>query len=259
MRYRRLAIAGVALVAAIGLSGCGRSQDRAETSAPGGAPAAEAAKQADPAAELAAAAAKLGEQSMKVRMEMAGGISMSGVADPKAQKADMSMSTGTGTGGTDVKTLRIGNDMWMKFSGSLGTLAGDGKWMHLNITELSSGSAYGLSGDPAAAEKMIKATAAVQRTGDHAFKGTLDLTKAQTVGKEAVKALGDKATAVPFTAKTDEAGRLVEMTVDMGGIAPVAGTMTSTYSDFGTPVTVQAPPASQVEELPSQLKGILNA
>jgi hypothetical protein len=212
------------------------------------------AKQADPAAELAAAAAKLGEQSMKVRMEMAGGVSVSGVADPKAQTADMSMSTGTGSGGTDIKMLRVGNDMWMKFGGSLGTLAGNGKWMHLDIKEMVNG-AYG---DPAATAKMINATANVQRTGDHAFKGTLDLTKAQTVSKAAVKAMGDKANAVPFTARTDETGRLVELTVDMGGIAPGAGTMKSTYSDFGTPVSVKAPPAAQVEELPSQLKGILN-
>jgi hypothetical protein len=254
MRNRRLAIAGFALVTAIGLAGCGPSQDKTATTAPAGAPAAEVAKQADPAAELAAAAAKLGEQSMKVRMEMAGGVSVSGVADPKAQTADMSMSTGTGSGGTDIKMLRVGNDMWMKFSGSLGTLAGNGKWMHLDIKEMANG-AYG---DPAATAKMIDATANVQRTGDHAFKGTLDLTKAQTVGKAAVKAMGDKANAVPFTARTDETGRLVELTVDMGGIAPGAGTMKSTYWDFGTPVTVKAPPAAQVEELPSQLKGILN-
>jgi hypothetical protein len=255
MRNRRLAIAGFALVTAIGLAGCGPSQHKTATSAPAGAPAAEVAKQADPAAELAAAAAKLGEQSMKVRMEMAGGVSVSGVADPKAQTADMSMSTGTGSGGTDIKMLRVGNDMWMKFSGSLGTLAGNGKWMHLDIKEMVNG-AYG---DPAATAKMINATANVQRTGDHAFKGTLDLTKAQTVSKAAVKAMGDKANAVPFTARTDETGRLVELTVDMGGIAPGAGTMKSTYSDFGTPVSVKAPPAAQVEELPSQLKGILNA
>lgn len=252
MRNRRLAIAGLALVTAVGLAGCGPSQDKAAPSAPAGAPA-EVAKQADPAAELAAAAAKLSEQSMKVKMETVGGLRVSGVADPKARTADMSMSTGTGSGG-DVKMLRVGNDMWMKFSGSLGALAGDGKWMHVDIRDMANG-AYG---DPAAAEKMIKATANVQRSGDHAFKGTLDLTKAQTVSKQAVKAMGEKATAVPFTAKTDGTGRLVEMTVDMEGIAPGAGTMKTTYSDFGTPVSVKAPPAAQVEELPSQLKGILN-
>jgi hypothetical protein len=45
----------------------------------------------------------------------------------------------------------------------------------------------------------------------------------------------------------------------MSGIAAKAGTMKTTYSDFGTPVSVEAPPASQVEELPSQLKGVLTA
>ena len=36
------------------------------------------------------------------------------------------------------------------------------------------------------------------------------------------------------------------------------GKVRTTYSDFGTPVSVEAPPAADVEELPAQLSSLLN-
>jgi hypothetical protein len=234
MRNRRLAIAGLVLTTAIGLTGCARTSD--------GTPSGATTRSADPTAELADAAVKLTQQSMKVTMELTGGLRMTGVADPKADKAQMEMTIGTGAGaGTDgtAQIRKIGKDMWMRFSGSMGALDG------------ISGS------DPAAAAKMIKAASNVKRTGDHRYSGVLDLTKAQTVDSKVVGSLGEKAKAVPFTAATDEQGRLIEMTVDLSGVGPAAGVLKTTYSDFGTPVSVTAPPASDVRELPSQLKGIV--
>jgi hypothetical protein len=255
MRNRRLAIAGLVLTTAIGLTGCARTSD--------GTPSGATTRSADPTAELADAAVKLTQQSMKVTMELTGGLRMTGVADPKADKAQMEMTIGTGAGaGTDgtAQIRKIGKDMWMRFSGSMGALdgLGKGKWMHLDISTLGDGSAFGISGsDPAAAAKMIKAASNVKRTGDHRYSGVLDLTKAQTVDSKVVGSLGEKAKAVPFTATTDDQGRIIEMTVDLTGIGPATGVLKTTYSDFGTPVSVTAPPASDVRELPAQLKGIL--
>jgi hypothetical protein len=250
MTIRRLTIAGVTLVAAIGLSGCGPSEDKAAT--PAGAPA--TTQQADASGALAAAATKLAEESMHVDITMAGGVSMTGDADSKAQTADMSMTLGTSS--TDkLRMIRVGKDMWIQAGGSLGALVGgSGKWMHLDISQMSN--AIG-SGDPATAAKMLQSAADVQSVGDHQFKGTIDLTKTQATSS-AVKSLGEQAKAVPFTAKTDDQGRLVEMKVDMSGVASGAGMLTSTYSDFGTPVSVKAPPKSKVVEAPAQLKGLMN-
>jgi hypothetical protein len=255
MRNRRLAIVGLVLTTAIGLTGCARTSDGPPAAA------ARSAASADPATELAAAAGKLTEQSMKVTMELTGGVTMTGVADPKTDRAQLEMTIGTGTGTAGTAQIRkIGKDMWMKFSGSVGALdgLGKGKWMHLDISTLGDGDAFGISGsDPAAAAKMIKAASNVQRTGDHRYSGVLDLTKAQTVDSKVVGSLGEKAKAVPFTATTDDQGRIIEMTVDLSGVGPATGVLKTTYSDFGTPVSVTAPPASDVRELPSQLKGLV--
>ena len=259
MRNRRLAIAGLVLTTAIGLTGCARTSEPT----PAGATTPNAAQPADPTAELSAGALKLTQQSMKVTMDLTGGVRMTGVADPKADTAQMEMTLGTGTDSSTDGTARIrkiGKDMWLKFSGAMGALdgLGKGKWMHLDLSTLGEGGAFGMSGsDPAAAAKMIKATSNVQRTGDHRYSGVLDLTKAQTVDSKLVGSLGEKAKAVPFTAATAEQGRLIEMTVDLRGVGPAAGLLKTTYSDFGTPVSVTAPPASDVRELPSQLKGIV--
>jgi hypothetical protein len=254
MRIRRLTIAGVALVAAIGMAGCGPTEDKAAPAA-SAAPVATTTKPADAATELAAAATKLGTESMRVKMTMGGGVSMSGVADSAAQKADMTMDLGAQAG--EMRMVRIGKDVWMKFGGAMAQLTGGKKWLHMDMQKLDNG-ALG-SSDPAEAAKTLQSAANVQRVGEHEFKGTLDLTKSPGLaGKDAAKELGAKGKAVPFTATTDDQGRLVEMTVDMTSLAAEAGTLKSTYSDFGTKVSVTAPPKSDVGEMPKELAGLVN-
>jgi hypothetical protein len=251
MRIRRLTIAGVALVAAIGVAGCGPTDDKAAPAAP----VATTTKPVDATTELAAAATKLGSQSMRVKMTMGGGVSMSGVADSAAQTADMTMNLGAEAG--EMKMVRIGKDIWMKFDGALAQLTGGKKWLHMDMQQVDNG-ALG-SSDPAQAAKSLQSAANVQRVGDHEFKGTLDLTKSPGLaGKSAAKELGAKANAVPFTATTDDQGRLVAMTVDMTSISAEAGTLKSTYSDFGTKVSVTAPPKADVTEMPKELAGLVN-
>ena len=106
---------------------------------------------------------------------------------------------------------------------------------------------------------MINTAATVTKTGDTPFKGVLDLTRAPDLARKTIAGLGAKAAAVPFTAQTDLKGRLIQLIVDMGAVSPGAGRMGFAYSDFGTPVTVQAPPAAQVTEMPKELLSLVNA
>jgi hypothetical protein len=258
MGNRRLVIAGVALVATLGLTACGGATTTGtadkKTAAVATTPAADAA------ADLTAAAVKLTAQSAKVTMDMTGGVSMTGVTDPKAGSTEMTMKTGAEAGGATVLLRKIGTDMWMKFTGSMSQLGGfgNGKWMHVDTKALGAGSAFDTSStDPATAAQMLKNAVTVERVGDHGFKGTIDMTKAQTAVSKAVTGLGDKAKAVPFTATTDNDGRLIQMTIDMSALSAEAGTMKMAYSDFGTPVSVTAPPKADVVELPAQLKGLM--
>lgn len=266
MRNRRLAIAGLALVAAVGLAGCGPTGT--STTSGSGAPAGSAAATGaaaglTPEKELAAAATKLGEQSMRIDMDMAGAMSMSGKADPKTGLAEMSMTLGA-LGDTKVELRKVGDDLFMKFGGGMGkSLTKDSAkpWMHLDASKIADGSSFNIlpKDDPGGAKAMLAAMTGVQKTGDRAFKGTLDLTKMPQYQKRGLDALGDKATKVPFTATADAEGRLTEMTMDMSGLGAGSGKVKTTYSDFGTPVDVEAPPASQVGELPKELSGLVNA
>jgi hypothetical protein len=267
LRNRRLAIAGLALVATLGLAGCGPTEDKAGTGTPParatGAAAKADAGQADPKAELAAAAAKLGQESMKIDMAMAGALSMTGVVDPQAGTAKMSMKLGAAADGGKMEVRQVGNDTYLKLGGSLAALL-RGKstkpWLHVDAAKLTEGSNINImpKDDPGSTKALLTAVTKVERVGDHGFRGTIDLTKSPKYNKGSnLAALGAKATNVPFTAKTDGQGRLTELTMDMSAVAAGAGKVKSTYSDFGTPVSVKAPPASEVDELPSELSSLL--
>jgi hypothetical protein len=251
MRIRRLTIAGVALAAAIGVAGCGPTDDKAAPAAP----AATTTKPADAATALGAAAAKSSAQTLRMTLTMSGaGVTMSGVSDPKTKNSDMKMNLGA-LGG-DAQMVRIGDDLYIKFSNSAITQFTGGKaWIHMNMA--GTGSPLGTV-DPIQAAKALESAATVERVGDHDFKGTLDIAKAQELmGQKAPASAPAGAKSMPFTAKTDDQGRLIEMTVDMSAYSPQAGTMKTTYSDFGTPVSVTAPPKSQVGEMPDQLKKMM--
>jgi len=266
MGNRRLAIAGLALVVALGLAGCGPDDDKARSGA--GATAADKTTEAvadnlDPAAELSAAAKRLGEQSVRIKTDMAGALSINGVADPKAGVARMSMDMSALSQDTKIEVRKVGEDVYLKFSGSMAKMiggAGSGKpWMHVDASKIAEGSSFKLpKDDPAGSKAMIDAMTKVERVGEHNFKGLLDPAKMQR-NQASLKALGTKTAAVPFTATTDDQGRLTELTLDMSALGAGAGKMKTTYSDFGTPVTVEAPPAAEVGELPKELSGLLNA
>ncbi|WP_067507957.1 hypothetical protein [Actinoplanes sp. TFC3] len=267
MKTRRPLIASLALVAALGLTGCGPNGGESATgSGSNGAVSQEAAKDLTPEADLAAAAQKLNTETMKIDMDMAGAMSMTGVADGKNGTTEMSVTMGAVSKDSKMVMRKVGPDLYMKVGGELGKLMGGNsskEWMHLDAAKLGQGSSlnFGSKDDPAGAKAMLDVVTQVERVGDNGFKGTLDLTKSPRYNKDqnSLKALGDKATKVPFEAKKDSEGRLTELSFDMSGMGTGAGKVVTKYHDFGTPVSVEAPPASQVQEMPSQLSGILNA
>jgi hypothetical protein len=194
-------------------------------------------------------------------MTMAAGLNAEGVANADGSQADMTMTMDMGGESTKIAMRKIGDDVYVKFDGALGARLGGkgGKWMHADASRLPAGSAFAMQGNPKDASKLIAATTNVEKTGEGSYQGVLDMTKAPNTNKKSLEALGDKAKAVPFTAKVDDQGRLTELVVDLGAIAPGAGQMTTTYSDFGTEVSVKAPPAGNVVEMPAELAGAVGA
>jgi hypothetical protein len=246
MNTRRLTTAGVALVAAIGfaLAGCSSNGSTGGAAAEPTASATSAA-QLEPREELAAAIEKLNDETVKVTFAMTG-FSGTGALDPAGQKMRLSAETGLGSQIVKINMITLGQDVYMKLDGL--PMASD-KWQHIDATKLGNGNQLRQmsSGDPIGANNLLKGIADVQRTGEDSFQGTLDFTKASTDPKT-VEALGDKVKAVPFTARTDGQGRLTQLTVDMQSIQPGLGPIKATYSDYGVPVDVEKPAASEVEE-----------
>ncbi|MEV6816632.1 hypothetical protein [Micromonospora sp. NPDC051296] len=247
MRIRRLATTGVALATALslGLTGCVPTATRDAAS-----PSASASSApADPRAELTAALEQLNKQSAQVEL-VSPIMNASGALDPLSKTSDMTLDMGAMG---KMQMVSSGDDVYLKMSGKL---AGPSdKWLHLDIAKLGDDSQLKTmaDGDPGNVTGMIKSIVAVERTGPGSFAGTLDYTKSVGEDSDLVQTFGDKAAAVPFTATVDADGRLTELIIDMTALDPSLGEMRVTYFNFGSPVTVRTPPASEVETAPAEL------
>jgi hypothetical protein len=247
-------------VAALALAGCAvfavgcKSTDTAARAGSKSAAVPATAKAASAAGELIAAADKMRATSYKFSAT-GGGVTLQGAADPpnKTVTMDSVMS---------MKVIVVDGQFYMKFpKGVPGTeaLGGGDKWLHLDASKLAVGG-LGIQdpGDPA--YNSLKAATSVQKVGDKHYKGTLDLTKtpAFAANSKLRSTIGDSAKAVPFEATIDDNGRLSTMDTT----TTVNGTdikQHTTFSDFGTTVTVTKPAPSEVIEAPESIYGILSA
>ncbi|MER7890599.1 hypothetical protein AB0C04_10945 [Micromonospora sp. NPDC048909] len=250
MKTRRLATTGVALVAALGLglTGCGKQTGADDPAANGNASGAPASSvPADALGKLTAAAQKINEQSLRMKTESSV-LNGGGVMDPTNKTADMTMDLGTQG---KIRMLIVGNDAYLKVTGATSLPK---KWLHMDATKLGESGQLNLmpEGDPGGANKLIKSVVEVKETAPGSFAGTMDYTRSVPNDKD-IAALGDKAKAVPFTATMDAEGRLTQTAVDISALHESLGTMTTTFSDFGTAVNVSKPPAADTQEAPAEL------
>lgn len=259
MRIRRLAVAAVAVAALAGFTGCASGSKSPATDAgksPAAAPASSAP--ADAGAELAAAGDKFAGTSVRLDVTATSGIKITGAVDADRQKIQSTTNSPLGT----LTHRQVGNDLYVQAKGQIGSSIGatPGKWMHIDLAEVPASSAlHPVNNDPSKAMRMLTTNSGVTKTGEHTFAGKLDLTQSSFVNPAALKSLGVNATAVPFTAETDAEGRLVELVLDLEAIGAGAGKMTAKYSDYGVPVTVTAPPAAQVVEMPAKARKAMGA
>lgn len=215
------------------------------------APSASPAAPEDPRAALRAAARKLGEQPLRFSMEMGTVMSASGLMDPQARKGDMRMEIKAGEP-MKIRMITIAGDLYFRYSGKAAAAMGD-TWLRVDGRKVPAGSGMDLmpEGDPAGANKLMTGLAEVRSDGPGRFAGTLDASKSATANKDALKAFGDKAKNVPFTAEVDQQGRLTRIALDMSTLSPMMPQMVTRYTDFGTPVKVTRP--ANAKEMPAEL------
>jgi hypothetical protein len=257
VKSRHLTTAALSLMTAFALAvaGCGGSDGAGANNKP-------AAQVQDPTTALAEASKKLSQNSFAVNATLGTAGTMTGKMDPAGNRGVLSSKV-TAEGTTVKFDIRvIDTDFYLKMDVGGAALPGmdPKKWIHLDGTKLPANSSLGVKPgelDPANAEKVLKAATKVERVGDRGFKGTLDFSKLQGVAgisKKDVTGLADKGKSVPFEARVDDQGRLVNMKVDVPKVPGVdIESIDVTYSDFGTKVDVQKPAAGEVNEAPAMV------
>jgi hypothetical protein len=244
-----------------GLTACKTDADSPTTESQSAAPAASA----DPKEALVASTQEIKKGNFSFTIS-GGELNGEGKVHLPSKSAEMKLATGEAADAVKMHLVFIDTDSWVKLdfgstADSVPALkAMKDKYQHLDRSRLKNAKELDFDFadvDPAGSDKMIAAITDVKQTGEGAYAGTIDATKAadsDLLDEEMLKALGDQAKAVPFTAKLDQQGRLTEFALQVPAAGSVpASTVTVNYADYGTATAVQKPPAGKVVEASDQV------
>ncbi|MEV4134208.1 LppX_LprAFG lipoprotein [Dactylosporangium sp. NPDC049742] len=265
MKFSRNVLLALALSGALTVTAaCG---DKNQNDNGGAAPAANgstsaaASPTADARAELTSAFSKLSGVAVTYTTTTDTGAvassKLTGSSDP-AKKANSGTMTITAQGQQlNGEVIVAGTDLYLKLSLPIPGVDPK-KWMYIDGTKTSlSKLGLGSPDDPANVKGLADTIVSAERTGTGTYKGTIDATKRNIPAAAAaamLQQMGDAAKSVPFEATVNAEGYVTSLTVKMPGAGQVPpSTVTSTFADFGKPVTISKPAATETQPAPAAL------
>jgi hypothetical protein len=266
MRTPRLAGLGLVTTAAVALAvaGCDNATTTATPTVVTPSAGASSASAADPAAasQLAAATAKLDQTSFKITVTSGSGFKLTGAIDAPNSNGTADVTATGPNASVSIKTLLIGQDLYVRIPG----ITKNNSWTHVDGSKLPADASIGLRPgqiDPVNTASLLSSTTDVHSTGSNSYAGTLDLTKAAGlagISKVTIDGYGQAASQVPFTAGLDSQGQLQELTINLPAVnGQKTEPIDALYTDYGAPVDVQRPAASEVTEAPDSIYKALSS
>ncbi|MFI6076482.1 hypothetical protein ACIA5C_33560 [Actinoplanes sp. NPDC051343] len=250
---------GVGVAAVLALAACKPDSAPApatSASAPSAGPPASPSAQpsvqvpADPGKALLAAAGRLGAQPFKLKFS-ALGQEATGSIDLSARTSEIDTLL---QNGATISVRQLGTDQYVQVTGDSADAlhATPGKWMHADTKGLPATNPLSPDHNQAAsAAKLLKDASAVRRTADGTYSGKADLSHGAA---QLPSSLTGKLKAVPFTARLDPQGRLTSLIFDMNSVLSGAGELNTAYYDYGVPVSVARPAATETVPMPDAFK-----
>jgi hypothetical protein len=184
-------------------------------------------------------------------------LALTGTLAVTAHTESVTMTVTTTDKPVHEQVTLLGTDLYLKTDAA--ALDPDtSMWIHLDLARLKTLATLGLGDpwDPTNLSVYGQDLVTVTQSSPGQLQGTVDITKVPLPSMaSAVAGFGDAVKAIPFQARTDDQGRITSLTIQLPalGTAVPASTTTMTFSDFGAPVHVDAPPASQTREAPDAL------
>ncbi len=261
MKTRALVVLGVA-----GLAIAGCTTTSTTTTTPSATPSTSATSAAPAAKDaLLASIDPLTKTSYKYTLTT-GGLTGQGANDPANKKATLALTGQQQNNSVTINVTAIGTDLWMKldFGANNNNLKiSTDKWFHVDATRLGANPTLPVDPNGAASTaNLLSGAVDVQRSDQQHFSGTIDLTKATGttwLGQSGMSSLGAKAQAVPFTATVDDQNRLTSLKIDLSTVDSALSAVQTTYSDYGTTVTVTRPDQAQTTEAPDSVYQLFNS
>ena len=192
------------------------------------------------------------------------GISESGVIDPTNKIAEFVTTTHVAKPSyTEIRTtLLTRNKSWLKVRFSPATVPGlptvPAKWMVLDPQKikLKNGTpfVYAAESDPGYTNEVFQNASDLNQTGPGHFQGVTDLSETgadEILSAGQLKALGDEAAHVTFTAVVDNDGRLTTTTLHLPAAGKYqAGAYAITYDQYRSAAVPKLPTAAEQTEAP---------